>query len=90
MAVPTQITAIQPYAEDLGATLVKPYAINDQMVDRTLELKHGKSTKVFNMDKVSNSDFDLVGPMFALFSMDFQSDLRKSLNVLTKCVSLMM
>ncbi|OJA11412.1 hypothetical protein AZE42_05742 [Rhizopogon vesiculosus] len=41
--------------QNLGANLTKPYKINDTMVNQTLELKHGKSLKAFNMDKVSNA-----------------------------------
>jgi len=36
---------------------VKPYKVNDQTVDQAFELKHGKSAKIFNMDKVSNAPF---------------------------------
>ncbi|KAI6126770.1 hypothetical protein F5141DRAFT_997060, partial [Pisolithus sp. B1] len=43
---------------NLGANLVRPYKINDQTVNQTLELKHGKSVKGFTMDKVSNAIFD--------------------------------
>ncbi|KAI0672359.1 plus-3-domain-containing protein [Trametes maxima] len=43
---------------DLAAHLVKPYKVNDQMVNQELELKHGESTKRFAMDKVSNSPFE--------------------------------
>lgn len=43
--------------KDLGADLVKPYKIDDKTVNHSFELKHGKSVRLFNMDKVSNSDF---------------------------------
>ena len=43
--------------KDLAVDLVKPYKINDRMVDQAFELKHGKSVKVFAMDKVSNGPF---------------------------------
>ncbi|KAI6002167.1 hypothetical protein EDD15DRAFT_1591562 [Pisolithus albus] len=43
---------------NLGANLVRPYKINDRMVNQTLELKHGKSVKAFTMDKVSNAKLD--------------------------------
>jgi hypothetical protein len=46
--------------EDLGANLVKPYKINDRLVDQTLDLKHGKSIRSFLMDKVSNGPFQPV------------------------------
>ncbi|KAI6150019.1 hypothetical protein EDD17DRAFT_1201733 [Pisolithus thermaeus] len=50
---------------NLGANLVRPYKINDQTVNQTLELKHGKSVKGFTMDKVSNAIFDSVrAPLF--------------------------
>jgi RNA polymerase-associated protein RTF1 len=42
---------------DLGTDSPKPYQVNDTMVNQTLELKHGKSARVFLMDKVSNSMF---------------------------------
>ncbi|KAG2159299.1 uncharacterized protein EDB93DRAFT_1114969 [Suillus bovinus] len=43
--------------QNLGVNLTKPYKINDVTVNQTLELKHGKSLKVFHMDKVSNAAF---------------------------------
>ncbi|KAG0703565.1 hypothetical protein DFH29DRAFT_916098 [Suillus ampliporus] len=43
--------------QNLGANLTKPYKVDDTMVNQTLELKHGKSLKAFNMDKVSNAPF---------------------------------
>ncbi|KAL4076824.1 hypothetical protein V8B97DRAFT_1504104 [Scleroderma yunnanense] len=43
---------------NLGPNLVKPYKINERIVNQTLELKHGKSIKAFLMDKVSNSKID--------------------------------
>jgi len=42
---------------NLGPDLVKPYKINDKTVNQALELRHGKSVRLFNMDKVSNSPF---------------------------------
>ena len=42
---------------DLAPDFVKPYLVDDKTVNQAFELKHGKSTKVFNMDKVSNSCF---------------------------------
>lgn len=42
---------------DLGADLVKPYLFEGQITDQVLELRHGKDTKQFPMDKVSNSPF---------------------------------
>ena len=56
-------TAIEP-SKDLVATLVKPYKINDRVMDQALELKHGKSVRPFMMDKVSNGPFLPVGPVF--------------------------
>lgn len=47
--------------EDLGPDLVKPYKIDDKTVNHAFELKHGKSVRLFNMDKVSNSEFLPVG-----------------------------
>lgn len=43
---------------DLAPDLVKPYKVNEKtMMNQAFELKHGKSLKVFNMDKVSNGPF---------------------------------
>ncbi|KAF8678095.1 RNA polymerase II C-terminal domain phosphoserine binding [Rhizoctonia solani] len=42
---------------DLGADLVKPYTFEGQITDQVLELRHGKDTKLFPMDRVSNSPF---------------------------------
>lgn len=57
-------TAVRPFCAsfepDLGANFTKPYKVNDTMVNQTLELKHGKSLKAFNMDKVSNAPFTQV------------------------------
>lgn len=46
---------------DLGLESVKPYKIDDKFIDRNFELRHGKSSKWFSMDKVSNSEFPVVG-----------------------------
>ncbi|OSD00428.1 plus-3-domain-containing protein [Trametes coccinea BRFM310] len=43
---------------DIVPTLVKPYLVNDQMVNQELDLKHGSSTRNFGMDRVSNAPFD--------------------------------
>ena len=42
---------------DLAPDLVKPYKVNDKTLNQAFELKHGKSVKTFNMDKVSNAPF---------------------------------
>jgi len=42
---------------DLAPDLVKPYKVNDKAMNQAFELKHGKSLKVFSMDKVSNGPF---------------------------------
>ena len=42
---------------DLGADLVKPYKVDGKMMNQVFELKHGKSRRMFNMDKVSNGRF---------------------------------
>ncbi|KAF5384178.1 hypothetical protein D9615_003169 [Tricholomella constricta] len=42
---------------NLGADFVKTYRVNDKVVNQALELKHGKSVRLFNMDKVSNAPF---------------------------------
>ncbi|KAI0061235.1 hypothetical protein BV25DRAFT_1917187 [Artomyces pyxidatus] len=43
--------------EDLHSDLVKPYKINDQMLNQLFLIKHGHSVNKFPMDKVSNSTF---------------------------------
>lgn len=42
---------------DLVSESVKPYKVNERSVNQAVELKHGKSVKVFNMDRISNSTF---------------------------------
>jgi hypothetical protein len=42
---------------DLVSDGVKPYKVNDRAINHAVELKHGKSIKVFNMDRISNSPF---------------------------------
>ncbi|KAF9485624.1 hypothetical protein BDN70DRAFT_870921 [Pholiota conissans] len=42
---------------DLAPDFVKPYKINEKTINQAFELKHGKSVKIFNMDKVSNGPF---------------------------------
>ena len=46
---------------DLAPDLVKPYMISDKMINQAFELKHGRSAKIFTMDKVSNGPFLEVG-----------------------------
>lgn len=46
---------------DLAPDFVKPYKINDKMINQAFELMHGKSVRIFNMDKVSNGPFLEVG-----------------------------
>lgn len=67
MFVLFQTNASQYTLEDLGVNLVKPYKINDRMVNQTLELQHGKSIKAFLMDKVSNSKIDSVRLLLVSF-----------------------
>ncbi|KAI0719836.1 plus-3-domain-containing protein [Cerioporus squamosus] len=43
---------------DISATTVKPYKVDDQLVNQELELKHGESIKRFPMDKISNGRFE--------------------------------
>ncbi|KAF8909629.1 hypothetical protein CPB84DRAFT_1765028 [Gymnopilus junonius] len=43
--------------QNLAPDLVKPYQVNGKMVNQAFELKHGKSVRAFNMDKVSNAPF---------------------------------
>ncbi|KAF5325313.1 hypothetical protein D9619_009790 [Psilocybe cf. subviscida] len=51
-------TVVLPISgKDLAPNFVKPYKVNDTSIDQALELKHGKSTKTFLMDKVSNAPF---------------------------------
>jgi RNA polymerase-associated protein RTF1 len=45
------------HREDLGADLVKPYPVNNQMMNQTLELRHGKAVKAWPMDRISDSQF---------------------------------
>ncbi|KAF4613299.1 hypothetical protein D9613_011058 [Agrocybe pediades] len=42
---------------NLAPDFVKPYKINDQTINQAVELKHGKSVRTFNIDKVSNGPF---------------------------------
>ncbi|RXW19673.1 hypothetical protein EST38_g6184 [Candolleomyces aberdarensis] len=42
---------------ELAAETVKPYKVNERVVNQAVVLKHGKSTKVFNMDRISNAHF---------------------------------
>jgi hypothetical protein len=41
---------------DLGAQLVPPYKLEDEMVNQQLELAVGDSVKAVNMDRVSNAE----------------------------------
>ncbi|KAI0752664.1 plus-3-domain-containing protein [Daedaleopsis nitida] len=43
---------------DISPNTVKPYQIDDQMVNQELELKHGDSVRRFPMDKISNGPID--------------------------------
>ena len=45
---------------EVSSTTVKPYKVDDQLVNQELELKHGESTKRFPMDKISNGRFEQV------------------------------
>lgn len=45
---------------DVPETTVKPYKVNDQLVNQEIELKHGESTRRFAMDKISNGPFEEV------------------------------
>ena len=47
-------------SQDLAGELVKAYKVDDKEMDQALELKLSKSTRVYPMDKVSNSSFTLV------------------------------
>ncbi|KDQ19023.1 hypothetical protein BOTBODRAFT_28502 [Botryobasidium botryosum FD-172 SS1] len=42
---------------NIGPDLVRPYKVNDQTVNQTLDLRHGTAQKCWQMDKVSNSPF---------------------------------
>jgi len=72
--------------QDLGDHPARPYKINDKTVNQLLELKHGKSVKTFQMDKVSNATFDAVRTLsLSRFSSDV-AECRRSLIDLTKRV----
>ncbi|RPD61736.1 plus-3-domain-containing protein [Lentinus tigrinus ALCF2SS1-7] len=43
---------------EISANTVKPYKVDEQLVNQELELKHGESTKRFPMDKISNGRFE--------------------------------
>lgn len=45
---------------DLVEEHVKPYKVNDKTVNQAVLLKHGKSVRQFNMDRISNSEFSQV------------------------------
>lgn len=45
---------------DLASDLVRPYRVDDKAMNQAFELKHGKSLKIFTMDKVSNGPFSEV------------------------------
>jgi RNA polymerase-associated protein RTF1 len=49
--------ALVKLRKDLSAEAVKPYKVNDKLVNQGFDLKHGKSIRSFNMDKVSNGPF---------------------------------
>jgi len=52
---------VSPFTlQDLASELVKAYKVDDKEVNQALELKLSKSTRVYLMDKVSNSPFTLV------------------------------
>jgi RNA polymerase-associated protein RTF1 len=55
---------------DLGAELSKPYKVNNQLVNQTLELKHGMAVKAFQMDKVSNVGFQAVSVLIWSWACD--------------------
>jgi RNA polymerase-associated protein RTF1 len=63
--------AVIKMLEDLGVDIVKPYMIDDKTVNQTFELKHGKSIRLFLMDKVSNSQFLPVGAQFSCLLLVF-------------------
>jgi Plus-3 domain len=70
--------------EDLAADLVKPYKVNDKTVNQAFELKHGKSIRLFLMDKVSNAEFHPVGVILHRITARFSVSYRKNSNVLSK------
>jgi hypothetical protein len=52
------LTLIVEMNEGVFPDPVKPYKVDDKVTfDRNLELKHGKSVKIFSMDRVSNASF---------------------------------
>jgi RNA polymerase-associated protein RTF1 len=52
--------------EDLSKEQVKPYKVNDKLVNQVFELKHGKSIRTFMMEKVSNAGFQQVCVVFRI------------------------
>ncbi|ETW77432.1 hypothetical protein HETIRDRAFT_37203 [Heterobasidion irregulare TC 32-1] len=43
--------------QSLSIDSIKPYKINEQIANQTVDLKHGQSLRAFPMDKVSNAMF---------------------------------
>ena len=56
---------------DLAPDFVKPYKVNDKTMNQAFELRHGKSLKVFMMDKVSNGPFLEVKGILGVRCSDF-------------------
>jgi hypothetical protein len=56
LRVPNTLTFASPFA-DLAPDFVKPYKINEKMINQAFELKHGKSIRTFNTDNMSNWPF---------------------------------
>lgn len=55
----------------IGPDPVKPYKIDDKSINQLIELRHGKSMRLFTMDKVSNSAFLPVGAQLSSLEYRF-------------------
>jgi hypothetical protein len=47
--------------QGLSTETLKPYKINDKSSNQGINLRHGRSVKLFPMDRVSNTPFQMVG-----------------------------
>jgi RNA polymerase-associated protein RTF1 len=75
LCLPTRLHLSHTYrvVTDLGAQLVAPYKLEDEMVNQQLELAIGDSVKAVNMDRVSNAEIHLyvfIAPyLFSVFTL---------------------
>lgn len=63
------VLAAYSYHADLSIDSIKPYKINEQIANQTVDLKHGQSLRAFPMDKVSNAMFTQVGSETCFLSL---------------------